>query len=520
MPETDTTVIERTPDPGAPAAPSGPPAGGFSELAGRIYGAEQSWEEAAGRVREGLKRKAEAVEPILGAAEKELRAPRPMPPPPPTFTPPPSRQLTEFMAPVEGEHPAVSITKLLQAVGLFATGVSGAARGDARVGLAAFTGAMQGWQAGDKERADRHFADWEAHTTTALEKWKAERQTYQDIMEAANLSLDQKMKLVQLAALREDNKVMADVAEKKDLESLIGFLGQQQTHADNLLNARIKIADSREQFNRRQEEVERYHRAMEEAKKDAMEARAREQKEKIARQEEQDQDIINSYSPEALRQMGQKWLLENKQPSIGYGGKRAVAIIRGKAMDAGIEWAKENGIPLDSMPGVRAEYASAKSALTKLRGVNAVQMASIRRFDGHLDALIRLSEKTARSKSPLANRYYLYSRGEIAGDPDVKAFETQAFEVAMEFSRVVVGTAQGDAMTRDEARKNISSALNHEQLVAVGEQLRQNAHRNIETNAASEKALTDTIEKMGENFRKSTMPAAPPLANDPLGIRR
>src|SRR5882724_4252387 len=198
-PEADISVQDPKPDSGAPGPPQGPPQSGFGNLAGAIYG----WEQSAGRVREGLKHKAEVVEPAIKSAEEALAAPRPPMPSPPGFEKPPSRQLTEFLAPVDGESPQASITKLLQAVGLFATGIAGSAKGDARAGLAAFTGAMKGWQEGDKERADRHFADWEAKTKTALEKWKVERQAYQDIMEDNRMTIEQRLKIAHLKALAE-----------------------------------------------------------------------------------------------------------------------------------------------------------------------------------------------------------------------------------------------------------------------------------------------------------------------------
>src|SRR2546430_11171590 len=54
-------------------------------------------------------------------------------PAPPTLTKPPSVGLTPFLAPVEGERPENTIAKLIQGVGLLATGVAG--RKDARGAL-------------------------------------------------------------------------------------------------------------------------------------------------------------------------------------------------------------------------------------------------------------------------------------------------------------------------------------------------------------------------------------------------
>jgi hypothetical protein len=210
-------------------------------------GATSDWLGASRQLQERLQGKSEAMAPVIGQAGEALQAPMPSPPPPPTLTQPPSRQLTEFLAPVEGESPQASISKLLTAVSLFATGISGAARGDARAGLAAFKGAMEGWQAGDILRSDRAFADWKAANDAMLAKWSVERQAYQDIMAAANLDLEQKFKLVQLTALAEDNKLIADIAEKGDLEKLIGFLGERAKFASELELAAAKLISGKEE---------------------------------------------------------------------------------------------------------------------------------------------------------------------------------------------------------------------------------------------------------------------------------
>src|SRR3972149_4145752 len=76
-------------------------------------------------------------------------------PPPPTAPPPPeprSRGLTPFLAPIDGEPAETSIAKLLQGIGLLATGISGFARGDARAALASMQGALTGWQARETGR--------------------------------------------------------------------------------------------------------------------------------------------------------------------------------------------------------------------------------------------------------------------------------------------------------------------------------------------------------------------------------
>src|SRR3989304_3528103 len=68
---------------------------------------------------------------------------------------PPSRGLPPFLAPIDGEPAETSIAKLLQGIGLLATGISGFARGDARAALASMQGGPPGWPAGGTSRAGR-----------------------------------------------------------------------------------------------------------------------------------------------------------------------------------------------------------------------------------------------------------------------------------------------------------------------------------------------------------------------------
>jgi len=96
----------------------------------------------------------------------------------PETTPPPSRKLTEFLSPVQGESPEASVLKMIQGLGLLAGSIGGLARGDARGALAGLKGALAGWSEGDAARADRAFKDWQAKTDAALAKWRVEAESY------------------------------------------------------------------------------------------------------------------------------------------------------------------------------------------------------------------------------------------------------------------------------------------------------------------------------------------------------
>jgi len=220
---------------------------------------------------------------------------------------------------------------------------------------------------------------------------------------------------------------------------------------------------------------------------------------------EDQERMLSTYRKEDLRSMGQQWFLYGTLPRTY--GKPGV-LVQAEVIKEGNEWAKSQGIDPMSRPQVQAEVSSAKSALTKLRGVNAIQMAAIRRLDGHLDALVRLSEKVPRSEIHAVNEAILKGQREYAGSPDAAAYVFQSFEAGMELSRVVVGTAQGDQATREEGRKQFAAGLANNQVKAVVDQVRQNAHRNIDTNRESERALVAIIESAG-GYKQAEAGAAP-----------
>src|SRR5437879_10281692 len=144
--------------------------------------------QAQSEYQEAQKRRAERVGTRITEEKQAITAvPHEAPPAEPTPIPrPPSAGLTPFLAPVEGERPENTIAKLIQGVGLLATGVAG--RKDARASLAALTGALKGWQEGDKERADRHFADWQAQSETMLKNWQTKRTRWKDLQEDLGLT--------------------------------------------------------------------------------------------------------------------------------------------------------------------------------------------------------------------------------------------------------------------------------------------------------------------------------------------
>lgn len=186
----------------------------------------------------------------------------------------PSRKLTEFLAPLKGESPESSIAKFTQALGIFGAAIAGSTKGDARAGLAALTGAMRGWQQGDKERADRHFADWRAKMDAALLASEDERRSYREWFTNANLTVDQMFKGAEMEARMRGNDRMADLFRDKglssDIDSMSRELFEWQKHEDTVRLREATLVNAKAIQDQRLAEQQRHNLEQEASRREAL----------------------------------------------------------------------------------------------------------------------------------------------------------------------------------------------------------------------------------------------------------
>lgn len=526
MPETAEIPRETAPA----EAPAPAPRLSFAELAQNVPDLSPQIDEARKRrdvaattEKAGLEAGAAAQAPALNAAMATAQAPKPSVPKPPTITPPPSRGLHAFMAPIEGEAPEKSLAKFIATLGLFAAGIGGAAKGNARGSLAALSGAMKGWSEGDAERADRAFKDWQAKTNAALTAWDTERATYDDTLKAADLDLETKLTVAKLTALKHDNQQLAKAFETGRLDKAVGELESQQKHADALRSDYLRLQQHHEdrvkaeEYQRAVREETARHNRETERRADAAVAETIRQHDRVYAQKDREiaQGVGATAPPDVIETLADKYLRgENFPPNLmrGKSGQQLAL----KVVERATTKAREMGIDPSDLPGIKADLDANRKALAKLRGTSVTQEAQAARFDTHMDALIQLSQSTDRSGVPVFNRFLLKAQGKYGGDVDVAKFEVQALEVAMEYAKLTVGTAQGDAATREEARKVISTWMTHPQLTGVGETLKQNAHNNVANNRAEEQRLVNYIDTLGGHVDKpAPKPAVVTMPNDP-----
>lgn len=160
----------------------------------------------------------------------------------------PSRGFRAFLSPVEGEDPLASIQKLVQAVGLFAGGIGirGSAAGAARGSVAALTGALAGWNQGDKERGDRMFQDWKAKSQAALTAWELESAAYTRALTQRGLTLEERAREIALIAAEHDNPIAAEQIRAQGVMGFLDWVTKREDIAAKYEQARAQLLASHE----------------------------------------------------------------------------------------------------------------------------------------------------------------------------------------------------------------------------------------------------------------------------------
>src|ERR1700719_4721481 len=237
------------PDAGGPVAPPGP----NPNLQPRIDEAgrrSQAAVEAAERSMAQEDRNAAARERELAPIrERQMEMARqPLPEPPKTKESPPAPQR-------QNQH---DDENWLFAAGLLGSLAGALTRNHATNALAAFSGALQGYQEGSKQKFDENMQIWNAENKRAQEASQNALAEYRAILENRKLSMEQMSVELQLAAAKHDDRAMATAAKTKN-ELVIAqlydkheqALTQTQQSHDHLM-FQLEQAQKREQANKEQ----------------------------------------------------------------------------------------------------------------------------------------------------------------------------------------------------------------------------------------------------------------------------
>jgi hypothetical protein len=395
--------------------------------------------------------------------------------------------------------------------------------------LGALTGAMRGWTAGDHERAENEWQTYLQQVDQIRVRNRQARELWLDDTAWANGNVTRfRAKYVVDLAEKGQFDRAADAA-RMDAKEALAQLDREEKHIDTLFGHAGTLIQSKANLDLKQELAAQADQHFQTAQKNLNEQkrldraeRAREADQRIAEvkakdaekrreKDELDQTIREQYTPDVLRAMGIEWITERKSPALGFGGAIAQEI-RGKAYAAGMQWAREQGIDPSSIPAVRAEVAASKSALLDLEKRQSQIMSFVNNFDSAVELARKMSKEVGgRTNSPVIDRYIMKLRGEYEGDPQVAALETQLNTVALEYAKVMVGNAQGDASTRADAREKINIARNDAQLNSIFDTLRQDTVFRRKGYDTEKQPRVDFLKHVGGGLVGATSkPALPP----------
>jgi hypothetical protein len=176
--------------------------------------------------------------------ERQMEMARqPLPEPPKTKESPPAPQR-------QNQH---DDENWLFAAGLLGSLAGALTRNHATNALAAFSGALQGYQEGSKQKFDENMQIWNAENKRAQEASQNALAEYRSILENRKLSMEQMSVELQLAAAKHDDRAMATAAKTKN-ELVIAqlydkheqALTQVQTTHDRLSQS-YELAQQRQQ---------------------------------------------------------------------------------------------------------------------------------------------------------------------------------------------------------------------------------------------------------------------------------
>lgn len=401
----------------------------------------------------------------------------------PVIPPPPSHQLHQFLAPSENDTPQNTLAKMIQGFGLLALGFGGHAKHSANASLAALGGAMKGWSTGDAIAADRHFADWKAKSETALKQWEIEHKMYRDVIADSAVSVEDKVRLLELARLQANNKAAPAIADLQSIEKMIGFLDTQQ-----------KTAATLEAWMRR---VDQQKATAEQAHQDrvrAIDSRIALAKLKLASQKE------TPIAAEDLKMAAIMYLTKGQQPALGW--DRAA---RAQFWSLVRQLAPEYGGAQGAL-ATQAANAALKRELTAVAEVRGKAEAFSKTAENNLDNLLEVSKTVDRTTGhPMLDRWLLAGRKAWSGDPDVARFDFAARTAINETARVL-NSATAAGLLTNEAREEIAALLNtamtHGQIEAVVDMAKKEM-------AGRRRAYNDQVSLIQNQIQAANAPMTP-----------
>ncbi len=120
--------------------------------------------------------------------------------------------------------------------------------------LGAFSGAMEGYQEGSRQKFDQNLKIWEAENKKIQETNKAAMDEYRSVLENTKLSQDQMSIALQLAAAKYDDKAMAESAKTKNFFQIAQHYDKEAQALEQLDRSHKSLSESRAAATAREQE--------------------------------------------------------------------------------------------------------------------------------------------------------------------------------------------------------------------------------------------------------------------------
>jgi hypothetical protein len=204
-------------------------------------------------------------------------------------------------------------------------------------------------------------------------------------------------------------------------------------------------------------------------------------------------------TPDAVELLAGKYLNNGTLPPMGAGktGTRNRTAILNKAT----ELAKGLGLSADDLVAGTASVHAAGKALDRTSQTIAANTGFEQTAVKNADLMLRLAPKGGGTTNvPVVNRWIQAGRKQIAGDPDVTAFDAALGSFSEEYAKVMTGSIGGAAATegaRHDAAERLGRYATQGQLQAGVEVMKQEMANRTNSLREVQEGLRNTIHAGG-----------------------
>ena len=222
---------------------------------------EKLGEAAAAQGEQALAERSAALEPKRQKLEATVAAPQPEPPMPPPEIKPPTPGIRPFAEGLPGESPAQTLNRTLMSLGLIAQMGVGVAKGNPQGALAAYSGALRGWQEGDTRRGQEQWAEYLAYVNSMQRAWRNAHTIYEDTVRRNEGDIQRAQLELGIAAAKQDEKAESvrlafqNYQQFMDRAKLAGTMLEKMHQDAAWMSLRVAMQKDQQQFQERLERM-------------------------------------------------------------------------------------------------------------------------------------------------------------------------------------------------------------------------------------------------------------------------